>query len=140
MKKLLLSLATFCSLFLMVSCANESVNVKDLEGKWLITNVQGKTIKQAGTAQMTFDMKQNKLHGNGGCNIFNTKIELDDTDVSALRFSHPAATLMDCPDAEQERAILQSLDAVRSIKRGTAETEMILLDANKKSLLTLQKQ
>jgi len=39
---------------------------------------------EEGLPQMDFNMAEKKLHGNTGCNLFNTTITLDPEDVSSI--------------------------------------------------------
>ena len=92
---------------LLFSCSEAKTDAKKLEGKWNIIEVKGEKILKEGMPQMNFDMSDNKLHGNAGCNIFNTTVTLDDNDVSAITIAPAATTMMACPDMETEDAILQ---------------------------------
>ena len=130
------------SLFLSgmaISCSTSQTDVKTLDGKWTISSVRGAAVKQEGKAFMTFDMAENKLHGNGGCNIFNTSLTLNDKDISAIRINPAAATMMSCPNADQETTIFQAMDAVRSVKAGEQANEMLLLDEAGTTVLGLKK-
>ena len=88
---------------------------------------------------MDFNMAENKLHGNGGCNIFNTTIELDPNDVSSITIKPAAATMMACPNMDLETSVLQSMDQVRSVKGGKDENEMLLVDQHGNVLLVMER-
>lgn len=62
---------------------------------------------------MEFDMKDNKVHGNAGCNIFNSTVVLDDQDISSITINPAATTMMACPDMEIEDAILKAMGNVK---------------------------
>lgn len=124
---------------MMFSCSEAKTDVKKLEGKWNIVEVKGEKILKAGLPQMEFDMAANKLHGNAGCNIFNTSIALDDTDISSITIAPAATTMMACPDMTIEDAVLKAMGDVKSVKAGQSENEMLLVDQNGDVLLVLSK-
>ncbi|SEF58917.1 META domain-containing protein [Parabacteroides chinchillae] len=122
-----------------VSCSEAKTDAKKLEGKWKVVEVKGKKILEEGLPQMDFNMAENKLHGNGGCNIFNTTIELDPNDVSSITIKPAAATMMACPNMETEDAVFQAMNDVKAVKAGQNDEEMLLVDANGDVLLVLAK-
>lgn len=125
---------------LLFSCSEAKTDAKKLEGKWNIIEVKGEKILKEGMPQMNFDMSENKLHGNAGCNIFNTTVTLDDNDVSAITIAPAATTMMACPDMETEDAILQAMGEVKAVKAGQNDNEMLLVDGSGNVLLVLSKQ
>ena len=88
----------------------------------------------------SFNMSDLKLHGNAGCNIFNTSVVLDDADVSALRINQAATTMMACPDMEVEGKILKALDEVRAVKAGANENEVVLTAEDGSTVFLLVKE
>ena len=66
---------------MMFSCSDVKTDVKKLEGKWNVVEVKGEKVLEEGLPQMDFNMAEKKLHGNTGCNLFNTTITLDPEDV-----------------------------------------------------------
>ena len=69
---------------MMFSCSDIKTDVKKLEGKWNVVEVKGEKVLEEGLPQMDFNMAEKKLHGNTGCNLFNTTITLDPEDVSSI--------------------------------------------------------
>lgn len=124
---------------MMFACSEVKTDVKKLDGKWNIMEVKGKKILEAGLPQMDFDMAENKVHGNAGCNIFNTTVTLDPNDVSAITIAPAATTMMACPNMEQEDAILRAMLDVATVKVGQSENEMLLVDKDGNVLLVLSK-
>ena len=124
---------------MMVSCAEVKTDAKKLEGKWTIVEVKGEKILKEGLPQMDFNMAEKKVHGNSGCNIFNTSITLDDNDISAITIAPGATTMMACPDMDLETSILNAMGEVVSVKAGKDENEMILVDNAGNVLLVLSK-
>lgn len=124
---------------MLFSCSEAKTDAKKLEGKWNIMEVKGEKVLEAGLPQMDFDMTENKLHGNAGCNIFNTTVTLDANDVSSIVLAPAATTMMACPNMEQEDAILKSMLEVSAVKAGQSENEMLLVDKDGNVLLVLSK-
>lgn len=124
---------------MMIACSEVKVDAKKLEGKWNVVEVKGEKILKEGLPSMEFDMTQNKLHGNAGCNIFNTTVTLDPNDVSAITIAPGATIMMACPDMATEDAILQAIVIVDAVKAGSTENEMQLVDMDGNVLLVLSK-
>ena len=124
---------------MMFSCSDVKTDVKKLEGKWNVVEVKGEKILKEGLPYMEFDMAQNKLHGNAGCNMFNTTITLDANDVSSITIAPGAATMMACPDMATEDAIMKAMGDVKAVKAGNSESEMALVDQDGNVLLVLSK-
>lgn len=124
---------------MMFSCSDVKTDVKKLEGKWNVVEVKGEKVLEEGLPQMDFNMAENKLHGNTGCNLFNTTITLDPEDVSSITIAPGATTMMACPNMDLETSVLQSMDQVRSVKAGKDENEMLLVDQDGNVLLVLER-
>ena len=113
MKKAILTLLMIPAFVgMLFSCSEVKTDAKKLEGKWNIVEVKGEKILKEGLPNMEFDMKDNKVHGNAGCNIFNSTVVLDDQDISSITINPAATTMMACPDMSVERELLQALDKV----------------------------
>ena len=123
----------------LFACSGSKTDAKQLEGKWNVVEVKGEKVQAENTPFMEFDMKENKLHGNAGCNIFNTSVTLDGKDVSAITIAQGATTMMACPDMDLETKILQSMTAVRAVKAGPNADEMQLVDAEGNVWMVLEK-
>lgn len=124
---------------MMFSCAEAKTDAKKLEGKWNVIEVKGEKILKEGLPQMNFDMAQKKLNGNGGCNLFNTSVTLDDNDVSSITIAPAAATMMACPDMATEDIIFKAMGDVKAVKAGKSENEMLLVDGDGNVLFVLSK-
>ena len=124
---------------MMISCSESKTDAKKLEGKCNVVEVKGEKILKEGLTYMEFDMAQNKLHGNAGCNMFNTTITLDANDVSSITIAPGAATMMACPDMATEDAIMKAMGDVKAVKAGNSESEMTLVDQDGNVLLVLSK-
>ena len=124
---------------MMISCSEAKTDAKKLEGKWNVMEIKDEKILKEGLPYMEFDMAQNKLHGNAGCNMFNTTITLDANDVSSITIAPGAATIMACPDMATEDAIMNAMGYVIAVKAGNSESEMTLVDQDGNVLLVLSK-
>lgn len=124
---------------MLFSCSMNKTDAKKLDGKWNIIEVKGEKILKEGLPQMDFDMASRKLHGNAGCNLFNTSVTLDDKDVSSITIAPAVATMMACPDMATEDAIFKAMSEVKAVKAGQSESEMLLVDGNGETLLVLSK-
>lgn len=124
---------------MMISCSEAKVDAKKLEGKWNVIEVKGEKILKEGLPYMEFDMAEKKLHGNAGCNLFNTTVTLDDNNVSSITIAPGAATMMACPDMAIEDAIMKAMGDVNAVKAGSSESEMLLVDKDGNTLLVLSK-
>jgi heat shock protein HslJ len=85
---------------------------------WKVTELMGKPVSAGEKGKEMFLKlltKDNRAQGNGGCNGFFGKYELDK--MSRIKFSAMASTQMACPNLEQESAFLKVL--------GTADSYMI---------------
>lgn len=124
---------------MLFACSEVKTDVKQLDGKWNIVEVQGEKVQVEELPQMEFNMAENKLHGNAGCNIFNTTVQVDPEDVSSIKILPAATTMMACPNMELEGKVLQSMEQVKAVKAGQSESEMQLVDAEGNVLFVLSR-
>lgn len=124
----------------LFACDESKTDAKILDGKWNIVELRGEKVEATNQPNMEFNMSDLKLHGNAGCNIFNTSVVLDDADVSALRINQAATTMMACPDMEVEGKILKALDEVRAVKAGANENEVVLTAEDGSTVFLLVKE
>lgn len=124
---------------MMISCSDAKTDAKKLQGKWTVTEVKGEKIQKENMPYMEFDMSENKLHGNGGCNMFNTSVTLDADDVSSITIAPAAATMMACPDMTVEDTIFKAMGDVKKVRSGNSANEMMLVDGSGNVLFVLTK-
>jgi len=141
MKKVLLVMLSLPMLLgVMSSCSDTKADAKKLDGKWNIVEVNGSKVeKKERVPFMEFNMADNKLHGNAGCNIFNTTVKLDSKDQSAISFAQPVSTMMACPDMDLEGKVLKNLEEVKAVKAGADANEMKLVSSSGTTLIVLKK-
>lgn len=121
------------------SCAVSKMDAKKLDGKWTISEVNGQKASGERTPEMVFNMSENKIHGNGGCNSFNTSVNLDPQNPSSITFNHAATTRMACADMMAEDAIFRAMGEVKAFKKGKNASEVNLVDGAGKVVMLLTK-
>ena len=125
----------------MMSCASSNkLSVQQLDGKWNITEVNGKEVTQKEKVPfIEFNLTENRVHGNAGCNMFNSSIVRDSKDLSAFKLSQAASTMMACPNMELEGEIMKTFESITGLKQGSSEKEVLLVNGEGKTLLVLSK-
>ena len=126
--------------FLLFACGGSKTDVKMLEGKWNIIEANGQKIEKEGFPNLEFNMKDKKVHGNTGCNIFNASLVLDEANVSAIKFDQAMSTMMSCPNLDIETIVLKAIGEVKAVKAGKTDKQMNLVDSNDKVVLVLSKE
>ena len=115
------------------------VKASDLDGEWFISKVNGNAVKVVEKVPfIAFDAAAKKVHGTGGCNIFNGDFSQKKNESSSLIFGDLATTMMAGPGMEQEGTILPEFEKVRSFIKNANGT-ISLLDADKKEVIVLKK-
>lgn len=114
-----------------------AVSVNDINGKWNITKVEGAAVEVADkTPFISFNVAENAVHGNGGCNIINGSFSQEEGNPSSLKFGQMISTMMAGPGMETERNVLSAMNKVASFvvnEDGTlslmdvADNEVLLL-------------
>ena len=142
MKKTLLKCGAIGILMLISGCASNKgiVSADKLEGMWSITEIKGESIagKTENQPFLEFNVKENRVHGNAGCNIINGSFTREEGKNTSLRFSRMMSTMMACPDLDVERRVLESLETVRFVEKEKNDV-LVLLDADKTEVLRLEK-
>lgn len=92
-----------------------AVSVNDINGKWNITKVEGAAVEVADkTPFISFNVAENAVHGNGGCNIINGSFSQEEGNPSSLKFGQMISTMMAGPGMETERKVLSAMNKVAS--------------------------
>ena len=83
------------------------VKVADLQGEWKITDVNGEAVPTGMEKQpfIAFDVKEQRVHGNAGCNLINGGFKTEEGNALSISFPGMASTMMACPDMETEGKI-----------------------------------
>lgn len=106
-----------------------------LNGTWRVTAINGES-QDNPDMLLVFDIAEQKLHGNTGCNILNGKIAIDMGEHNSLTFQNIATTKMACPQSVPETAMLVALEEVMYARPVTAG-ECLLLNGQGEAALTL---
>lgn len=138
MKRVLFYVMAIPLLMGMVSCSSKT-SVQELDGKWNIVEVKGNKVTKEKMPFIEFNMAENKVNGNAGCNMFSTIITPDDKDISAFTFKPARATMMACPDMELEGVIMTSIETATGVKAGSNANEMLLVDKDGNTVFVLSK-
>lgn len=123
----------------MSSCAGEKVDAKNLDGKWNIVEVEGTNIQKERMPYIEFNMTDNKVHGNAGCNMFNSMITVDNDNRSQISLANAASTMMACPDMELEGKIMKTFENIKGVKADKDKNRMLLVNSAGQTLLVLAK-
>lgn len=93
-----------------------AVKIADLDGKWMVSEAGGKAIPAGMENQpfIEFNISEQRIHGNAGCNIINGGYVTDGGNVTAISFPQVISTMMACPDMEVESSILKALNSIQS--------------------------
>lgn len=91
-----------------------TVSVSELEGKWMISEVNGEPVPQGMEKQpyLQFSVSGKKVHGTGGCNILNGTFEAGE--AASFTFGQMMSTMMAGPGMEMEGKVTKAMGAVRS--------------------------
>lgn len=108
-----------------------------VNGPWQVVGINGNPVS-AENARLIFDVAEETVSGNAGCNRLRGKISRNPQVNGSLQLSDLVTTRMTCPDIATESALLVALEEVVSAKPGKDHT-VILLDAGGKPVVTLKK-
>lgn len=141
MKKVVLLLMSLpIVLFGMSACSEAKVDVKKLDGKWNIVEVDGQAIEKENMPFIEFNMADLTVHGNAGCNSFRSSIKPDAKNISSFSLAPAAATMKACLDMATEGKIFKTFDSIKSVKTDKDQNRLLLVDAEGKTLLVIAKQ
>ncbi len=114
-----------------------STDISTLDGKWFISEVNGKVLSQGMEKApfVEFDTKEMRIYGNAGCNTMNGRIVTDPVNASVISFSQLISTMMACPDMSVESAVLKALEKVKSYK--SEKEKLVFYDEALSSILVI---
>lgn len=114
-----------------------AVSINDINGEWTISKVDGVEIEVADkTPFLSFNVADNAVHGNGGCNIINGSFSQEEGNTSSLKFGQMISTMMAGPGMETEGKVLEAINKVASFVVNEDGT-LSLLDAGNNEVLLL---
>lgn len=108
-----------------------------LNGTWTPVKVGERKVDNP-DIKLVFDIEEQKVHGNSGCNILNGTIITDMLEAGAVTFTDLSTTRMACPDLELETELLIALEEVSVVKPVNA-TEVKMLDSHGEVILILKR-
>lgn len=116
-----------------------AVSVNDINGEWTISKVDGAAVEIADkTPFLSFNVTENTVHGNGGCNIINGSFSQEEGNPSSLKFGQMISTMMAGPGMETESKVLAAINKVVSFVMNEDGT-LSLMDAGNNEVLLLVK-
>lgn len=144
MRKLFISACMAGLLAAVSSCGtsrNASSSIKALDGEWKITTIDGQALSpQPGekVAFIGFDVKENRIYGNTGCNNLLGGLQADAANKT-ITFGQSGSTRMLCPHMETEQKVLEAMGKVGRYEI-TGKGKMSLMTADGKTVMTLEKR
>lgn len=84
-------------------------NLEALNGQWKFTQLDGQKVDVEGV-DIFFDIPEQKVHGNTGCNYFNGGIMIDPQKPNSISFAQMAVTMRMCENSDTERKMLVALE------------------------------
>jgi len=133
-----LTSAMITALFMISTSCSSSNELKDirLHDIWALDSIEGEKIiideNVSNLPVLEIYVKEERIHGNTGCNVLNGSVEIDEDKIS---FSRMITTEMACP-GDLEQKFLSALHRVNKYK--IEKLRLFLYDDNKE-LLTLRK-
>lgn len=106
-----------------------------LNGTWRVTSIKGASEDNPDIV-LVFDLAEQKLHGNTGCNILNGHISIDMGEHNSITLQDLMTTKMACPDGASETALLVALEEVMYARPVNANVCQ-LIDGQGDAVLTL---
>lgn len=112
-------------------------NLDFLNGTWKVVAIDGKTVNVE-KMKLVFDIDENKVHGNTGCNVLNGRLETDLDAPNTFSFEAMQVTMMMCPQIEYQTAMLVALeDACRA--KPINKNRVELINSSGENVITLER-
>lgn len=118
----------------------QKVNENVLNGVWTVTSLGTESIDESIGMQMVIDIKEQKVHGNAGCNVFNGKITENSPNGSNITISDVRTTRMTCPNIALENRFLNALQQTVNVRSSDNNNTVQLLSSDNTPLVTLVRQ
>lgn len=96
-------------------CATYLMN-KDFDGKWMLSQINNKKVvenDQTVIPFLDFDIENNRVSGNAGCNGLSSLIWVENKNI---KFSEPILTKMFCEDLSMEETFVKTLKEITNYK------------------------
>ena len=141
MRKLnfLIIVSTFCLFFIYGCTSSVTDTAASLDGKWLLKTLnEEKIIKEKAGREMpylNFNLKNNSVSGNTGCNDLGGKIVVTSDKIN---FSDMSMTKIACSDAEYELKFVDNIFNAEPVKYKIENNVLTLLEDGK-VIMTFEK-
>ncbi|MFR1236064.1 MAG: META domain-containing protein [Barnesiella sp.] len=142
MKKVWFSLLAACACMMFSCNSKKSVSVGDLEGEWMISEVDGAPVTSSGDMPapfIGFNLDEDRLYGNSGCNLMMGAFSVDSLNPGVIILGPVATTQMACPDMETEGKVLGALNKVKSFE-DAGKGRIALCDENGSQVIILTRK
>lgn len=116
--------------------ASTAVTTQQLAGKWEINTVFGSPAKAEKDLFIEF-LPENRIHGEVGCNIYNSSYTIDPAKGELKFAENGQLTMMFCPDMATEDSVLKAIRATRKYRLDEGGKCLSLLDENGKLLMKI---
>ena len=140
MKRLFSTLCAAGALACVCSCGTArkaAATIDALDGEWRIVEVEGQALSpKAGEKEafIGFNVKENRLYGNTGCNNLVGGLQAD-AKKGTISFGQAGSTRMMCADMETEQRVLGAMGKVGKYEI-SADGTMTLETADGKAVMT----
>lgn len=104
-------------------------NFDFLNGSWIVKSIEDQP-QDNPEMKLVFDIQEQSLHGNTGCNIINGSIETNMGSENAISFQQIISTQRACPDVKGETSLLVALEDATYIEPIDANTVKLLNNNN----------
>ena len=127
----------------MASCQTSKntamLSPADFEGEWNIVEVNGSAITLKESPYIGFDIEQERVYGNAGCNNIMGSFQLNKEKAGSLELGQMASTMMAGPNMDTERNVLNALGQVKSYQP-MENGEIALCNDNDRPVVILKKR
>ncbi len=144
MKKLFIAACAAGMSLSLASCGTQrkaASTTAALNGEWKITTVEGQAIQAKPgekEAFIGFDVKENRIYGNTGCNNLTGGLQADAKN-GTISFGQTGSTRMMCADMETEQKVLGAMGKIGKYEI-TADGKLNFKTADGETVMTLEKK
>ncbi|MCM1292858.1 MAG: META domain-containing protein [Bacteroides sp.] len=110
-----------------------------INGAWNVTTIYGSSVDTDLGLCLVFDLTEQTVHGNVGCNTLNGKLRTNPDIANSLTLYDLITTRMTCPAIETEQKLLKALSDVVSIQPGQNSSAINLRNSDGVDVVVLRK-
>lgn len=116
-----------------------SIPREEFGGTWIVKTAGRHEVIGDEPVELTFDLTNDRIYGNDGCNVINGSFTLGDE--NALQFGSLISTTKACRPEVTDQAVLRAIDRTRSYKRtDDRDLSIKLCDRRGRTVMTLVKR